>query len=198
MSLSKQLKRELHLLFDKKMQGFNEIFDIRKVGKPYKFNRKIVEKSIEKIQDLASSEFVDSVSKSVFNQYAKTNKSKHIKGFGDDQKKKEINKWYDEKIKYPNCVYLFFAKDSKCLYIGRTTNGKIRILAHAWKDWFKFVKRIKVIATTSSNTPMIECLATHYYTPKYKKHNPSKSKWAKKCPICEKRSQIRKIIESTF
>ena len=51
------------------------------------------------------------------------------------QKKQSFKKWYESKITTKNCVYAFW-NGKRCLYVGRTLNGKGRPTSHFEKHWF--------------------------------------------------------------
>ena len=198
MSYTNQFKKELHSLFDLRTAWLMKILGAKKIGKPTKFNKDKVKKSIQIIQNYASKAFVNKISKYELDKSTKIIKNHKIQGHGIKQKKKDIKDWYDNTIHSANCVYMFFNKDNKCLYVGRSSSGKHRPASHCEKFWFKYANRIKVVATIQSESSKIECMAIHRYLPRYNINTPSKSKWTKKCPICKIHKDIKNEIESIF
>ncbi len=191
MSHINQFRKELHKLIELRTAWLFKKMGQRVIGKPPKLSNKKIEQSIAKIQDNASKIFVNKISKYEFNKKKRIIKNHKIIGRGVRNKQDDIKRWYDTHIKSQYCVYMFFDNYNKCIYVGRTSNGKHRPASHCDKYWFKSVKRIKVIATQKADTPKIECMATHRYLPKYNIIAPSSSKWTKKCPICKVHSDIK-------
>lgn len=198
MSYTNQYKTELKSLFSKRTSWLDTLLGIKKIGKPPKLNKKTINKSIMKIQDLASKALVNKVSKEEFENCAKQTKYRNIKGTNKYDRRKDIKDFYSLHFKSNRCVYLFFNKKGNCIYVGRTKKGKDRPASHYNKDWFKSAKRINIISTSKQNATKIECLAIHRYLPKENKNIASRHKWTSRCPICDIHKNIRKEMVSIF
>lgn len=123
---------------------------------------------------------------------------KRGKGWGPNAKVRMFKKWYDLSITSPNCVYVFWSK-KKCLYIGRTLNGKGRPASHFVKYWFKRVTRIDVYGFYGKRqVPKFECLLTHKLNPIYARTKPAQKRYSSNCPICRQNTLIAKEVSAIF
>jgi hypothetical protein len=108
-------------------------------GKAPQLTKTRLTRSISKLQDIAVDDYLDSkFAKKVFNSYDYKRQwhSKRNKGIGVSAKKRSFKDWYERSITTKNSVYAFWYK-SKCLYVGRTLNGKGRATSHFEKYWFR-------------------------------------------------------------
>jgi hypothetical protein len=124
--------------------------------------------------------------------------SKKGKGFGRTKKKQSFKKWYDKNITTRNCVYAFWNK-SRCLYVGRTLNGKGRPTAHFEKYWFGRATRVDVYGfDRRRDVPRFECLLTHKRSPSKSKMKPAKKKYYSPCPVCVGKKFIGDEVRGIF
>lgn len=121
------------------------------------------------------------------------------KGHGRTAKRKSFKVWYDKHIKSKNCVYAFWASKKRCLYVGRTLNGKGRPSSHFEKHWFGPARRIDIFSFKGKRlVPQFECMYTHEHDPSHSKITPATKKFYTRCPICETKREIKKEIAEVF
>ena len=169
--------------------------------KPPTFGRRKVDQAIAKLLELAIECLLRPYAIREFKRLYDLKKQWHVtksKGWGRDKKRRAFRRWFESRIPYENCVYVFWAR-RRCRYIGRTTGGKNRPQGHFDKHWFSDVTRVDIYACKRSrDIPQIECLATHRFRPSYLRNKPAKRKWYKRCPICETRKRIKQEVHSVF
>jgi hypothetical protein len=120
------------------------------------------------------------------------------KGHGRAAKRRNFKQWYERKVTTRNCVYAFW-NGKRCLYVGRTLNGKGRPTHHFDKHWFGAVSRVDIFAfDRKRDVPRFECLFTHRHVPSYSRIGPASKKYYLRCPICESKSSIRREIKALF
>ena len=172
-----------------------------KAGRPPIFDRHKVTKVIESLQDHASICLAKDCAQYEFEKLVNKKRGWHVtasKGWGRDAKRRNFDTWFERKIPFRNCIYLFWA-DSTCLYVGRTVHGKGRPQAHFEKYWFSRVSRIDVYSTSkASEVPKLECLAIHRFNPTENRRKASKKKWTQKCPVCEVHQWIHDELRDIF
>jgi hypothetical protein len=160
-----------------------------------------IQKSIEKLQDIAETAALRSrASMRIFRDYDYKRQwhPKKNKGFGRAAKRRTFKAWYDQHITTKNCVYVFW-KGKRCLYVGRTLNGKGRPSSHFEKHWFSQATRIDVYAfDRKRSVPRFECMLTHRHAPSYSRMKPASKKFYTRCPVCEMRQHIRNEVKSLF
>lgn len=170
-------------------------------GKPAQLTKKTLKRSIAKLQDIATDHYLSSrEARRTLRSYDHKRQwhSKRNKGFGVRAKKKSFKDWYERKITTKNSVYAFW-DTSKCLYIGRTLNGKGRPTSHFEKYWFRRVTRIDVFGfDRKRDVPRYECMLTHRWNPAYSRITPSMKKYYTRCPICEGRREISSGVKRIF
>jgi len=120
------------------------------------------------------------------------------KGHGRDAKRRNFKQWYERKITTRNCVYALW-NGKRCLYVGRTLNGKGRPTHHFDRHWFGAVSRVDVFAfDRKRGVPRFECLFTHRHEPSYSTIRPASKKYYLRCPICENSKEIRREVKALF
>lgn len=172
-----------------------------KIGKPPRVTKSKREKTIREIRDLVTETLLKTKSsKEIFkdHQYKRQWHPKRGKPRGIAAKKSAFKKWYEKKITVRNCVYIFW-QDSKCLYVGRTINGKHRPANHFKKKWFRKATRIDIYAfDLKRDVPRYECMRTHRHHPSESKIKPSRHKYYSRCPICETNREVKSEIKYLF
>ena len=186
MKYAKEFVKELDELYHRRTNWLRSVLKIKKPGPPPTISRKIVDKGINKLKDLASNAFSYKLMKKEFDQHVKGKKWCLVKGRGVEEKKRQFKKWYSQKVGDPkNCIYSFWGKDQECLRFGRTIAGKGRPSGHFDKYWFPKVRRVTIWPIKNKReVPKLECLAIHAYQPPFNKIKAAKKKWTKKCPLC--------------
>jgi hypothetical protein len=199
--IQKQFESELDKLFKLRTHWLRGILGARSPGKPPIFNRAKRKRSIEKLQKLATQSLGYKLARVEFDRIIDKKLQWHPKrgkGWGRDEKKRKFKDWFESKIPYSNCIYIFWAGD-KCVYVGRSIRGKGRAASHFVKHWFGYVTRIDVYSTSrASEIPKLECLAIHRFEPRENQNHSARVKWTKKCPVCEIHKDIKEELRSIF
>jgi hypothetical protein len=160
-----------------------------------------IRKTISKLQRLSQETILHSkAARKVFagNDYKKQWHPKRGKGFGRYEKRKSFKRWYDHYITTLNCVYVFW-QNNRCLYVGRTLNGKGRPTSHFEKHWFGRATRVDVYGfDRKRDVPRFECMFTHYHPPSYSRMKPASKKYYSHCPVCDANKLIRIEVRRLF
>jgi hypothetical protein len=171
------------------------------MGKAPLFSKKRLRRSIAKLQEIAVDSYLGSKdARQVYKSYDHKRQwhSKRNKGYGVRAKKKAFKNWYEQRITTKNSVYVFWDK-KKCLYVGRTLNGKGRPTAHFEKYWFRRATRVDVFAfDRKRDVPRYECVLTHRWEPAYSRITPARRRYYTHCPICDGRREIAMSLKSMF
>ena len=169
-----------------------------KPGKPPSFNKNQVERTIKKLQELSISIRLDNLITEDNEKNIYKFEKWRCKGRGDDAKKAFFCDWYEDNIIYKNNVYIIW-KRKKCLYVGRTLNGKGRPQDHFSRKWFSNPTSIEIYSTSNwKEIPKLECLFWHRYNPIKNKNKPSIPTKAIPCPMCQITKYIRTEIKGIF
>ena len=197
---ARQFEDELYKLFDARTHELrNYMWPV--AGSAPKLTRKRVRRSIAKLKNIAQADYLKSrEAKGILRDFDHKRQwhSKKGKGFGRPAKKRSFKKWYESKITTKNCVYAFWNK-ARCLYIGRTLNGKGRPTSHFEKHWFGKATRVDVYGfRRRRDVPRFECMLTHKESPSYSRMKPSSKKYYAVCPVCEGRKVISDHVRWLF
>lgn len=197
MSYAKQFKKTLNGLFERRTGWLRREIHNFKPGPPLKWDKGRLYKTIEELQEIARNALAEKLAKKEFKQ--RPCYRKKISGWGDDEKKRNFEKWYDKKVADEKCVYVFVGKTGDCLWVGRTKDGKKRPASHLEKSWAKDTKQINIYPVKNkTDLHKLECLAWHRFRPKKNKNKPAREKNAKKCPMCGILRIINTEIKSIF
>jgi len=197
---ARKFENELYDLFDARTHELRD-YMWPVPGSAPKLTRKKVKRAIERMGDIAQTDYLKSRgARKLLNDYDHKRQwhSKKGKGFGRPAKKRSFKRWYEKTITTKNCVYAFWNK-SRCLYVGRTLNGKGRPTSHFEKHWFGKATRVDVYGfTRRRDVPRFECMLTHRQWPSYSRMKPSSKKYYSVCPICEGRKFIGDQVRWLF
>ncbi len=196
----KAFNGELNKLFEKRIHSLKSIVANPTKGKPPKLTKSSIDKSVILLQLYANSALINEYYKQGYDKLKLLKKQWHIKnkGWGREAKIESIKRWYDTKINWPNNIYVFCNK-RKCLYVGRTLNGKGRPQTHFKTYWLGQATRVDIYHTSKKrDIPKLECLAWHKNQPTINKNKPSIPKGSTKCPICKNDILIKNEIKSIF
>lgn len=170
-------------------------------GKPPKMTRAKINRSIARLQSIASEAVAEDFARTVFNREDVSKKQWHPKrgkGWSRDAKKKNFKAWYQENFGGALCVYVFW-NNRRCLYVGKSTKGKSRPANHFEKHWFNSTTRIDIYSVTGIRVlPKLECLAIHHFQPLHNKQRAETKKWTSKCPLCELHQDIESEMHDIF
>ncbi|HUU90475.1 MAG TPA: hypothetical protein VM238_04615 [Phycisphaerae bacterium] len=194
MAKRKDLERVLQTLFRQETYWLRRAAGMTPKGAAPSLTKAKRKRHIERLQKIALDMHVRKVARAEFAAHVEQKKTWHVtksKGYGRGQKKKSFAVWFNNNVRYKNCVYVFWA-GKRCRYVGRTLRGKGRPQAHFDKHWFSGVTRIDIHSVKRpSVVPKLECLAMHRYNPSYTKYKAARKKWTKRCPICEMLKALR-------
>ena len=197
---AKEFDRELNTLFRKRTHGLRAYMWPISGTAPH-LSRKDIGSTIRRLRKIAESDYLKSrYSRRLLSEhgYKRQWHSKKGKGFGRDAKKRSFKRWYEKKITTKNCVYAFW-NGKRCLYIGRTLNGKGRPTSHFEKHWFGKATRVDVYGfKRRRDVPRFECLLTHKRQPSYSKIKPARKKYYTSCPICDGKKFIGDEVRWIF
>jgi hypothetical protein len=171
-------------------------------GSPPKLTKRKIKNAVSKLQDIAQDAWLHSKpGRKILRDYdyKKQWHAKKGKGHGRPAKRKSFKAWYEKNIQTKNCVYVFWASRRRCLYVGRTLNGKGRPTSHFEKHWFGRATRVDVFGfDRKRDVPRFECVYTHRHQPWFSRITPGSKKYYARCPVCHGRREIRSEIKSVF
>ncbi len=199
MSFATQFDQELSKLFHARAHQLKS-YMWPTVGAAPQFTQERVRRTIERLQSLAAADYLRSkeAKRILTCEHKRQWHPKKGKGFGAWAKAKSFKAWYDRKIKTKNCVYAFW-NGSRCLYVGRTLNGKGRPTSHFQKFWFPATTRIDIFGfDRKRDVPRFECMLTHRWQPVHSRVTPASKKYYAVCPICEGKKVIKKQVKRLF
>lgn len=194
-SFYEKILQELHL---RQTHEIGEFLQINKKVKKQKIDSKFLNSQIEQIQITITDTDVKHTYKDEFNFIIK-NRCK-IYGRGYLKKRELFKKWLDDQIiQTNNWIYIFWGLNKSCLYVGRTGNGGSRPASHFNKFWFTKAKFIDVYEIDNSNKlNKLECIAIHYFKPKYNRKKSARQERSHICPICDNQKYIAKQMKKIF
>jgi hypothetical protein len=161
-------------------------------GKQPKFNKKIRDKIVGELLEVASEVLVKRDAKQSFKEITQTRHLKKLVGWGLRQRAARLLKWAKENIRGP-IIYAFW-RGNRCLYVGRGTSWT-RLKAYEKSAYLNSADSIEIFCIkTLGNLARAECLATHLYAPRDKKVKPAKVKWGKACPVCARHDFIQEEL----
>lgn len=145
-----EFDRLLDQLFLKRTHWIRSTVRSSPQGRPPTLNRRVITKTIEQLQDLASECLAEDYAWFEFDRLVEERRRWHSttrKGWGRDAKRKSFSLWFDKTIRFQNCIYIFWS-NSTCLYVGRTMRGKGRSQSHFDTHWFSKTTRIDIYSTS--------------------------------------------------
>lgn len=200
MSKKGEFISELNKLYRRRTHWLRSAIGERVPGPPPTFTRKTVDNGIRRLQGIASEAYANALAKEQFAQYAPMKRAWQVRGYGRPEKRRLFDQWYARRIGVlRNCVYVFWGKRGRCVYIGRTGSGGSRPRNHFEKHWFGDVRRIDVYPVRqASQLPKLECLAIHRFDPSRNKMRAARQRWTKKCPMCKIHRDIHRELRRIF
>lgn len=203
--MASRLEREFDAQIDKLLQS--RLHKVKSIiwttrGAAPTLTKKKVNRSIGQLQNITRDSILGFKStKSILKEdfdYKRQWHPKRGKGFGLAAKKQHFKNWYEANIKTKNCVYAI-CQGKKCLYVGRTLNGKGRPTSHFEKHWFGKATRVDIFAfDRKRDVPRFECLFTHRYEPSYSRMKPSSRRYYTRCTICDAMDQVKSEVKGLF
>lgn len=197
----REFDSRLAKLFEYRTHWLKSLIREKQRGPAPSFNKRRVDKTIHTLQDLAVETLLHSRLLPPLTELFDQKRQWHPrrgKGRGVSAKQKAFKTWYDGKLSYKNCVYVFW-NGRKCLYVGRTLNGKGRPSSQFSKFWFGKATRLDIFCSKAKRSiPALECRLTHQYEPSYSRIKPSRSPRYRRCDICEVEDAIYDEIKDIF
>jgi hypothetical protein len=200
MSHQAQFNRELDKLFRRRTDGLRHQIGQPKKGKIPAFNKRLRERTIKRLTEIAKEAQVHEYAERAFSQRARQKRPWWPKehGTGGERKKVAFRSWYKTKHLKKACIYVHW-KERQCIYVGRTEIGSRRILNHFDKAWFPSITRIDIYpARGKKDLPALECLAIDKFKPRKNDMSAANKKGASKCPLCKSVRQIRSDLRAIF
>lgn len=193
-----EFRRTLDKLFHKRAHWLMSVPGQLKPGAPPKFSRRARERTIRKLQGIASAILATKLAKAEFRSAAAEKKKWRVKGRGDKARKQQFSEWFEKGVPYRSFIYVFWKK-GRCIYVGKTRNGAGHPTEHFEKKWFNGITRIDLYGLRGRRSlPALECLAIHRFQPVINKNKAQTAKWTTKCPLCEIHKGIESELRSIF
>ncbi len=168
----------------------------RGVGQPPKFSRTVRDRLIGEILEDATSVLINDHGHAAFTRVTSSRHLRQIRGRGLLERGRNLLSWADNELNGP-IIYVFW-RGRKCLYVGKSSSPR-----RLW-DYEKSAYLIQATCLEVFHVPRVselgeaECLATHLFGPRDQKIQPSREKWGKKCPICQRHDAIREELQALF
>ena len=201
MAKAKEFTRKLDKLFRVRTNWLRRSVGQSKPGNPPLWSKKKVSKALTQLEAIARTIITKTRAKQGFDEAIDHSRQWHPKknkGWNREDKKNRFGKWFDEEIGTGNCIYAFWKK-KRCLYVGKTENGKSRPQSHFSKHWFNAATRIDIyVVKSTSLIHKAECLAIDRWDPIHNKKRSAKTKYRKKCPVCSAVFEIRDELKGLF
>lgn len=193
---------ELDKLYHIRTDRLRHLLGPARKGKSPTFDRDLLNRTIIKLEKIASKSLARRFQKEEFSRRIMMKKRWLLtrrKGFNLDVKKKNFKQWYKQQFHNHRCSIYVFWTGRKCLYVGKTEKGPDRIISHIFNKRFGSPTRIDVnLVHGKRDLPILECLAIHRFNPRINQMGASKKKYAAKCPLCKRKRQIEKDLRRMF
>ena len=201
MSHAGRFRRELDELFHRRAHWLRHAVAKRKPTRAPRFSAQQRNKTILGLQQIASDALSHRMARPYFERNVKESKSwmnTRGKGRGWRAKRRNFNAWYDAHFDSRNYVYAFW-DGSRCLYVGRSQNGRSRAGSHFRLHWFARATRVDVYTTRGIRSlACMECLAIHWFQPIHNVSKASSKKWTDRCPLCDLHEEIESELKAIF
>lgn len=201
MALLKQFESKLNKTFRIRVSKLFQILGKSHPGPLTKLTKYKIGNLLENLEELSRAIITKRKGKKEFKLSKIESRRWHPKknkGWSRDSKKESFSHWFDNEVPIRNCVYVFWSP-KKCLYVGRTMNGKGQPQSHFKEHWFNQTTQIDIHIVKSINQlHKAECLAIDRFEPHYNKNKSSKWKYYKKCPVCTDVNKIKSELSKIF
>lgn len=201
MSLQKEFKRELERLSLRRTADVRKQVGISSFGPTPSFTRRMVGDHIENLKELTKQIMIKRCATREFNRVIKFTRRWHPKrgkGWGVDAKQSSFREWFENKVDWSHCIYVFWSKN-RCEYVGKTHGGSGRPRNHFEKFWFNAVTQIDIYAVErESEVAKAECLAIDLWNPRRNDYAASRPKYSKRCPVCSVAMQVSDELKTIF
>ncbi|SRR5258706_11561757 len=196
MAIAKQFNKHLDELWRRRTGSLRSWVIPRGAGKPPKFTRRVRQKLINELLDIASEILVNRDGRSELKNITRERRLMYVRGRGLLARGRTLLRWAESRLKGP-MVYAFWRK-SHCLYVGKGRSWK-RLRHYERSAYMLQATCIEVFCVSSrSQLGKAECLATHLYEPRDRRVKPARVKWGKACPICRKHDSVRDELRGLF
>ncbi len=195
MALKNEFKKKLDDLWRRRTVEICSLVEKRKRGPSKQFNKKILKKRINQLQNIATKILTKQGAKEELKEIVNSRHLRHINGHGTDVRYKNLIRWVERNIDGP-IIYSFW-NGKKCLYIGQGKSWK-RLKSYKKSIYLHQAKVLKIYCVNKGQLSKAECLSTHLFQPKDNIIKAPAKKWGKKCPICKAHDQIKNELLSLF
>src|SRR5262245_43556558 len=117
MALNKQFSRKLDQLWHRRTEELRALVVPRGAGKPASFNKKVRERMVDDLLDIASRILVRRHARKAFDSVVSGRHLRFLTGRGHRERGQKMVAWAGEKLKGP-IVYSFWNR-KRCLYVGK-------------------------------------------------------------------------------
>lgn len=201
MALTIQFDRKLSELVRRRTEWISRLLGNASQGRPVEFSRQKIRPIIWELESLARKAFIRRYAREQIEGATRFRRRWHPKkgkGRTRDKKWYAFLKWFDTRVAWKDCVYVYWAGDC-CQYVGRTEVGRYRPATRIYKPWFSKTTQVDILAIRQRRLiPLVECLAIDWYKPIYNKIAAADRKYASKCPVCKRARWIRWDLEDLF
>lgn len=194
MALHTQFHRKLDKLWGRRTDGLRALIK-PKIGMRLGFTRKLRNKTIGELLDIATAILVRKVARRELYDLIAGRKLHRICGRGLDGRGKDLVAFAGG-LRGP-IIYAFW-RGSRCLYVGkgRKPSRLAGYQRHAFQVKADCVEVFSI--PTKSQLPKAECLATHLFEPRHNRVKPARVKWGKRCPVCRRHDEVKHILSTLF
>lgn len=194
MALHTQFHRTLDKLWERRTDDLRALVK-PKVGMRLGFTRKLRNKMIRELLRIASAILVRKVAKRELYDLVVARKLRRIRGRGLDGRGKDLVA-FARRLRGP-IIYAFW-RGKRCLYVGKgkTPSRLAGYQRHSFQTRADSVEVFSI--STKSQLPKAECLAVHLFTPRHNRVKPAREKWGKKCPVCKRHDEIKRMLSTLF
>lgn len=194
MARLKEFRRTLDGLWERRTAAMIAVVSPPKRGKQKDFNRRVRERSVQELLELAISILRSKKAKRELRKATTYRKRHHVRGHGIEQKGKNLVK-FAERLRAP-FVYSFW-RNSRCLYVGRA-EGRGRLKSYQRDFLLGESTSVRVFGTSRRELGKVECLVTHLHEPRRNRIKVASKKWGGACPVCTGHDEIRTELRAIF
>ncbi|MCK6445338.1 MAG: hypothetical protein L6Q99_03015 [Planctomycetes bacterium] len=196
MALAKQFSRKLDQLWHRRTDELRAQVVPRGAGKPPSFTKKVRQKLVDELLDLASTILIRRSGRAEFRATVAHRRLRFIRERGLLKRGKGLVQWAQRTVKGP-IVYAFWRR-RRCLYVGKGKSWR-RLRSYEKSAYLLSATCVEVFSVRSkSQLGKAECLATHLFDPRDQRVRPARVKWGKACPICRRHDAVRDELRGLF
>lgn len=194
MALHTQFHRKLDKLWERRTDELRALIK-PKIGMRLGFTRKLRNKTIGELLDIATEILVRKVAKRELYDLIVGRSLHRIRGRGLDGRGNDLVA-FARRLRGP-IIYAFW-RGKRCLYVGKGQKPS-RLAGYQRHAFQTKSDRVEVFSIrTKSQLPKAECLATHRFRPRHNRVKPARVRWGKRCPVCRRHDEIKHLLSALF